>query len=82
MANTEPNTIYKQNKDFIPLAILGIGKVEMALTLDPKGCIVGIPLALDNFKPIYLTSLLNVCMLLMVNNNPYCLGFDKNAFMG
>ncbi len=57
-------------KDLIPLKVLGIFKVEMALTLDPKGCIVGIPLALNIFKPIYFTSLLNVCNLLRVNNKP------------
>ncbi len=66
-------------KDFIPLADIGIGKVEMALTLDPKGCIVGLSLALDIFKLIYLTSLLNVCILLIANNKTCSLNLDKNA---
>ncbi len=39
--------------DFIPLAVMGIGSVEMAFTCEPKGEIVGRSYLLENNKPIY-----------------------------
>ncbi len=58
---------YSMN-DLIPLAVIGIGNVEIAFTCDPKGVIVGSPSLLDRYKPIYLTLDLNVWILLIVNN--------------
>ncbi len=42
-------------KDFIPLAVIGIGNVEIAFTCEPRGVMVGRPSLLDKSKPIYLT---------------------------
>ncbi len=41
--------------DFIPLAVIRIGSVEMAFTHEPKGEIVGRLSLLDKNKHIYLT---------------------------
>ncbi len=37
--------------DFIPLAVMGVGSVEMVFTREPKGDIVGGLSLLDNNKP-------------------------------
>ncbi len=67
--------------DLIPLAVMGMGRVAIALTLDPNGAMVGLPSQLDILCPMYLTSLRNVCILLIVNNIPYSFSLYKNALM-
>ncbi len=39
--------------DFIPLAVMGTGRVNMALTHEPMGVIVGVLSLLDNNRPMY-----------------------------
>ncbi len=41
--------------DLIPLAVMGIGSVEMALTCEPKVVMVGRLSLLDSNNPIYFT---------------------------
>ncbi len=53
--------------DLMPQAVIGIGSVEIALTLVPKGIIVGELSLLDSYRPMYFTFDLNVCILVIVN---------------
>ncbi len=41
-------------KELIPRAVMGIGKDEIALTLKPRGMMVGRPFMLERDRPIYL----------------------------
>ncbi len=51
--------------DFIPVAVMGIGSVESALTREPKCEMVQRLSLLDNSKSIYFTLELKVWILFM-----------------
>ncbi len=55
----------------MPLAVIGIGRVEIAFTHDPKGLMVGTLSLLDSNKPIYFTFDLYVWILLIVKSMRY-----------
>ncbi len=63
--------ITQRLNDLIPLAVLGIGSVEMALTCEPKGVMVSRLSLLDNNNPIYFTLDQKVWILLIVKSMPY-----------
>jgi hypothetical protein len=64
-------------KDLIPRAVIGMGRLVIDCTLEPRGVMVGIPFLLDKSKPIYLTECLNACTLLSVSNKPYSFSLCK-----
>ncbi len=57
--------------DLIPQAVIGIGSVEIALTREPKGVIVGELSLLESNRPMYFTLDLKVCILLIAKRMPY-----------
>ncbi len=57
--------------NFIPLAVTGIGSVEIAYTHERKGEIVGRSTLLDNNKTMYLTLEWKVWILFMSKSIPY-----------
>ncbi len=54
--------------DFIPLAFMGMGRVDMALTREARGVIVDVLSLLDNNRHMYFTLDLKVWILLIAKN--------------
>ncbi len=67
--------------DFIPLAVMGIGSVEMALTHDPNGDRFGKLSLLDNNKPMYFTLEWKVWILMIVKSIPYSFNLNMKCLM-
>ncbi len=57
--------------DLMPRAVIGIGCVEIALTHEPEGVMVGELSMLDSKRLMYFTFDLNVWILLIVEIMPY-----------
>ncbi len=78
--NCGKSIIYTMN-DFIPLAVMGIGGVEIAFTHEPKGENVGRSFLLDNSKPMYLTNKCQVWILFMAFHIPFEHETFNDSFM-
>ncbi len=67
--------------DFIPLAVMGIGSVEMAFTCEPKGEIVGKLSLLDNNIPIYFTLEQMLWIFFIIKSMPYSFNLNMKHLM-
>ncbi len=68
------------NEWFNTHAVRGIGRVEIAITREPRGVIVGRLSLLESNIPIYFTLNLKMWILLIVRSIPYFFNISMKLF--